>query len=153
MSHGRFHYFQHFLFSYCFVLCVRVRLFSAIFHVRTCIRAYRYLLQYKRLCRFVETANKMATQPMLRVHVGHYRIYCSKIALWRGDQLLFVPWVNKNELFSMYLVAANIKKTQMSCKSLYWKMYRLSKINFLSVVWTDVVKNILISHWPRRCIN
>ena len=69
--HGRFHYFQHLLFSYCFVLCVCVRFFSTIFHVRTCVLVYRYLLQYKRLCRFVGTANKMATQPMLRVTIEY----------------------------------------------------------------------------------
>ena len=153
MSHWRFHYFQHLLFSYCFVLCVCVRFFfSAIFHVRTCIRAYRYLSQYKRLCRFVGTANKMATQPMLRV--GHYRIYSSKIALWRGYQLLFVPWVNAKELFSMYLVAATIKKTQKSSKSLSWKNVSTlqNQFSFSSMNWRHV-KNILISHWPRRCIN
>ena len=54
-----------------FCVCVCVRFFSTIFHVRTCVLLYRYLLQYKRLCRFVETANKMATQPMLRVTIEY----------------------------------------------------------------------------------
>lgn len=119
---------------FCVCVCVRF-FFSAIFHVRTCIRAYRYLSQYKRLCRFVGTANKMATQPMLRV--GHYRIYSSKIALWRGYQLLFVPWVNTKELFSMYLVAATIKKTQKSSKSLSWKNVSTlqNQFSFSSMNW------------------
>lgn len=54
------------------LLCVCVSVFfSTIFHVRTCVLVYRYLLQYKRLCRFVGTANKMATQPMLRVTIEY----------------------------------------------------------------------------------
>lgn len=53
-----------------FCVCARV-FFSTIFHVRTCVLVYRYLLQYKRLCRFVETANKMATHSMLRVTIEY----------------------------------------------------------------------------------